>query len=193
MAGSDRATLLEIYRSLGGPACAPLAAAMLGDANVALLSRALALRVGARLAGTLAPAAEELTLRRSASFANALMNVAMERGDLAASAPNLEGANRRVLQLAGDAIVQDARLGARHRELLEGGVPLDERTCGDGGAAARREMRRGPAGVGISSPWDAYMFERNLLYETRPFHGLTPREMTGSDDWRIKTGLWAPR
>lgn len=186
-----KATLWEIYLSEGGPRSAPLARALLSDANIDLLTHALRVKAAAKL-GALSPAPEDLTLARCDAFANAVMTAALDLGDLAVNADTLGAANKQALEWTMVRLTTEQSTFQRWRAFAETGVEPLPRPEFDTARADRKELQHPLFGTGLYSPWDAYAEERKLFDVFRPFNGLNPQDVTDSDDLRIKLVPWAP-
>ena len=186
-------TLWDIYLAEGGGSPAPLARAMLSDANVGLLTRAVQAKAVTVL-GALSPDPEDLVLDRCDAFANSLIQTAITMGGQDVVASTLAAANKRVLAATMLCLSTEESTGARWREFLEQGVnpSMAPRPGGDHERADRKELQRAPLGTGLYSPWDAYAEKRGLFDTYQPFNGLDPRDVTGSDDLRVQLVPWAP-
>lgn len=187
---ATRGTLWELYLAEGNRPVAPLAHALLSDANVALLTRVLQQKAALKL-GALAPAPQDLTLTNCDAFATALMEGARALGYLALTDSTLLSANRHILGGAMFRLTTEQSTWARQKEFAEDGIQLEPRPESDTERGDRKESMRPALGHGLYTPWDAYAEERGLIDHFRPFNGLTPRDVTDSDDMRIRVVPWA--
>lgn len=186
-------TLWDVYLSEGGRRVAPLAKAILSDANVDLLTRTLQAKAVLKL-GALAPAAADLTLPQCDAFANALMEGALSFGYLHVDASTLAAANKQIMEWTMVRLTTEQSTFARWREFMEVGVnpAMAPRPGCDTERADRKELQHPALGHGLYNPWEAYAEEHNLLDTFQPFNGLKPQDVTGSDDMRIQVVPWAP-
>lgn len=188
-------TLWDLYLSAGGAdlGVAPLAVALLSDANVALLTRVLAGKAAALL-GDLAPPPHDLVLGRCDAFSNGLMQVALDAGWLAVTPSTLAGANARVMTEVLKRLSSEASAFARWREFLEVGVnpAMAPRPGWDTDMGDRRELQHAPMGHGTYNPWEAIGERAGWLDRFAPDRGMTPQALSGSDDLRIRVVPWAP-
>lgn len=185
------ATLWEVYLREGGSPRAPLARALLSDVNVELLTSALKLKARVKL-GALSPPEQDLTLTHCDAFANALMQGALKMGFMGVTDATLAAANKQIMEWIMVRLTTEQSTFARWRDFMERGVPLDERPDMDTERAERKELMRPVMGHGLYSPWEAYAEQRHLIDEFRPFNGLTPQDVTDSDDMRVQLVPWAP-
>lgn len=184
-------TLWGLYLEQGGRPTAPLARAILSDANVDLLTAALKIKARLKL-GALSPPEEDLVITHCDAFATAVMEGALTLGYLAVTDSTLTAANKQIIQWTLVRLTTEQSTFQAWREFLEGGVRLDDRPAGDVDRQMRKELMRPAMGHGLYSPWEAYAEERGLIDHYRPFNGLTPRDVTDSDDMRVQVVPWAP-
>lgn len=190
---ASRVTLFQFYcREGGGRRSDALAAVFLGDANQELLARALALRAHAVL-GDMCPPPDALRVDTSDAVFNGVMTAARELGWLQVTAATLENINKEALERIMVALSTEQSTFARWKEFLEVGVnpAMAPRPGYDAERAERKELQHPTFGTGMFSPWDAYAEERGLFDSFQPYNGLSWREMSGSDDLRIKVLPWA--
>lgn len=187
-------TLWQIYVMEGGAPSAPLARALLSDANIALLTRVLQAKATTEL-GELSPQPQNLTLTHCDAFSNAIMDVALKQGWMGLSASSLTRANQEVIKHALLRLTTEQNQFAVWKRYLERGgsdAALVPRPETDEERADRKELQRGPLGHNISSPWDTLGPQLGITQEYKPFNGFSARDISGSDDLRVQVVPWAP-
>lgn len=186
-AGATEGTLWDIYMQHGGARRAPLARGLLSDANVALLTAALAAKA-TRLLGALTPPPPDLTVARCDAFATSLLTTALDMGALDLVPSTLGAANARIVASALTRLSAEASDGARWRAFLEQGVnpAMAPRPGVDTAVGDRRELQHAPLGRGVYSPLEAVAEAQGWYDRFQPYRGLSPRQMSGSDELRIR-------
>jgi len=180
-----------VYRRNGGRTPAPLAVALLSDANVELLTRVLRAKALAQL-GPLAPPPASIAVDACDAFSTALITGAVEHGWLAVTSRTLEAANRKILDAALTRLSIEQSTWHRWRTYAEKGRPLDPRPETDHERADRKELQRPGLGKGLFNPWESYGEARGLIDTYQPFNGLSVREISDADDMRVQVVPWAP-
>ena len=187
----DAVTLWDVYTRHGGRADAPLAAALLSDANVELLTRVLRAKAVAQL-GPLAPPPASLSIDACDAFSTALITGAIDHGWLAVNSRTLETTNRKILDAALKRLSIEQSTWHRWRTFAETGPQLEPRPETDHERADRKELQRPGLGKGLFNPWESYGEARGLVDTYQPFNGLSVREISDADDMRVQVVPWAP-